>query len=221
MTTWKDKEPIWNPVETHARISGVADTTQHTSYEGQIYEFEVEDAFFFSAKATTEMREQAGLTNEPDFTIRPTSPEAMIEIKDELSAQGIVPLGNFELVENTVRLQDKTQSQSATASATVVTAANALGLAVFAGLAWNRRRETAIMRICGCSKSDTFASISIEGAVIVVASMLLAGICGLVAAGEPALWIIIAASSGITAYLLQIAVATLSNPFTVLKRARR
>lgn len=221
VTTWNGNDPIWKPVETTAKICGVVDTTMKMAYEGQSYEFELEDAFFFSPKTTMDMRKQAGLSSEPDFTIRPTSPKAMIEIKDELSAQGVVPLGNFELVENTVRLQEGTQSQSQTASAAVLAAAAALCLAVFAGVAWARKREIAIMRICGCSRVDMTLTLAFEGLFVAAGAGIASFAAGTILGGNAATWAIVACAGSAFAYLIQIATAALSNPFSVLKRARR
>lgn len=221
VTTWNGDEPVWKPVEMKAVISGVADTTMKTSFEGEVYEFEIEDAFFFSPGATTEMRAQAGLTGSPDFTLRPETPDAMIEIKDELSAKGIVPLGNFEVVESTVRLQEVTRAQSQTASATLLAASGALSLAVIAGATWARRREGAILRICGCSRGDLAWSVFAEGAMLVIAAALLGAGAGAIAGGSILTGAGVSALTVACAYAVQVAASALANPFSILKRARR
>ncbi|MDO5043077.1 MAG: ABC transporter ATP-binding protein [Slackia sp.] len=221
VTTWNGNEPVWKPVETQAVISGVADTTMKAPFEGEIYEFEIEDAFFFSPEATTEMRTQADLAGDPDFMLRPKSPDAMIEIKDELSAEGIVPLGNFELVENAVRLQEGTRGQSQTASATMLAAAGALSLAVFAGATWARRREGAILRICGCSRGDLAGSIAAEGAIIIAIAALLGAGVGSVACENILAGAGVSAATATCAYIVQTATSAFENPFSILKRARR
>ena len=192
-----------------------------TSFEGEVYEFEIEDAFFFSPGATTEMRAQAGLTGDPDFTLRPETPDAMIEIKDELSAKGIVPLGNFEVVESTVRLQEVTRAQSQTASATLLAASGALSLAVIAGATWARRREGAILRICGCSRGDLAGSVSAEGAMLVIAAALLGAGAGAIAGGSILAGAGVSALTVACAYAVQVAASALANPFSILKRALR
>ena len=221
ITTWNENAPVWKPVETRAVVSGVADTTMKTPIEGETYEFEIEDAFFFSPEATTEMRAQAGLSGDPDFTLRPIDPESMIEIKDELSAKGVVPLGNFELVEHSIRLQEGTRGQSQTASATLLVAAGALSLAVFAGATWARRREGAILRICGCSRSDLARSIAMEGAMVIAVSALLGAGIGSVAGAGALTGAATSAATAACAYVVQIAASALENPFSILKRARR
>lgn len=221
VTTWNENAPAWKPVETRAVVSGVADTTMKTPIEGEVYEFEIEDAFFFSPEATVEMRAQAGLSGDPDFTLRPASPESMIEIKDELSAEGVVPLGNFELVERSIRLQESTRGQSQTASMALLTAAGALSLAVFVGATWARRREGAILRICGCSRGDLAASIAMEGAMVAVVAALLGAGVGSVAGGGALTGAVISAAAAGCAYVIQVAASALDNPFSILKRARR
>ena len=98
---WDSGEPVSMPVSITAKIVGVVDTTVRYEYNGQMMEFSVDDSFFFSKAALDNMRGQAKIeSGEGNFTIRAKTPADMIAIKDELNAQGIVPLGRFELVED-------------------------------------------------------------------------------------------------------------------------
>jgi len=101
---WDSGEPVSMPVSTTVNIVGVVDTTVKYEYGGQLMEYSVDDSFFFSRSALNEMRTQADIKNsEGNFTIRTKTPADLIAIKDELNAEGIVPLGRFELVEDMVR----------------------------------------------------------------------------------------------------------------------
>ncbi|MDY3778693.1 MAG: hypothetical protein SOZ77_00725 [Candidatus Limousia pullorum] len=109
---WIDNKPIEKPVKLQATVCGVADNTTTYEYEGEIMNFSVDDSFFFNRAAIEEVCKQAGIENESaNFIIRAKTPEDMISLKDELNKSGIVPLGQFELVEDMVRLNKPLSSQ--------------------------------------------------------------------------------------------------------------
>ena len=139
---WESGEPVPRPVSVQAAVVGVMDTTVRYDQGGQVLSYTVDDAFFFSKSALDEMRAQAGISRrESNFVIRAKTPASLIDLKDELNAEGIVPLGRFELVEDLVRLDRQTARQSG--SAAVVIAVLALVAALSAALltAVSRRRE--------------------------------------------------------------------------------
>lgn len=145
-------EPIPMPVTNTVTIVGVVDTTVKYEYEGQIMEFSVDDSFFFSRSALDEMRVQAQIKNaSSNFSIRAKSPADMISIKDDLNANGIVPLGLFELVEDIVRLGDQTTEQSGTAMLVIgiLSVFVAITTAMITSLL--RKREYAIYKVSGYS----------------------------------------------------------------------
>lgn len=147
---WDSGEPVLRPVSVRAAVVGVMDTTVRYDYGGQVLSYTVDDAFFFSKSALDEMRAQAGIARrESNFVIRAKTPADLIDLKDELNAEGIVPLGRFELVEDLVRLDRQTARQSG--SAAVVIAVLALVLTLSAALltAVSRRREYAILQASG------------------------------------------------------------------------
>ena len=152
---WDSGEPVLRPVSVRAAVVGVMDTTVRYDYGGQVLSYTVDDAFFFSKSALDEMRAQAGIARrESNFVIRAKTPADLIDLKDELNAEGIVPLGRFELVEDLVRLDRQTARQSG--SAAVVIAVLALVLALSAALltAVSRRREYAILQVSGYGTSQ-------------------------------------------------------------------
>lgn len=147
---WDSGEPVSMPVEITAEIVGVADNTVKYDIDGQVMEYSVDDAFFFSQSALQDMRTQAGITSgEGNFTIRAKTPADMIGIKDELNAQGIVPLGRFELVEDLVHLNQQTAQQSGTAIAVIALLAVGAAAAIAVLTALMRRREYAIFKLSG------------------------------------------------------------------------
>lgn len=150
---WETGEPVPAPVKTTAKIVGVVDSTVKYEYDGAMFEFAVDDSFFFSKSALDEMRTQA--KNEKtamNFIIRAKTPADLIAIKDELNADGIVPLGNFELVEDMVRLNNQTVEQSSSAIAVIGLLSVVVVLAVSIITAFTRKREYAIYKVSGYSK---------------------------------------------------------------------
>ncbi|MEG1988101.1 MAG: ABC transporter ATP-binding protein [Oscillibacter sp.] len=147
---WDSGEPLAVSVHTTVQIVGVADTTVQYEYNGEILEYSVDDAFFFSKTALEELRGQAGVQNRaPNFTLRAKTPADLIALKDELNAKGIVPLGRFELVEDMVRLAGQTRQQSASAVAVLVLLSLVVVVAAALITAFSRRREMAIYKVSG------------------------------------------------------------------------
>lgn len=149
---WDSGEPVSKAVSTQCKIVGVMDTTVKYDAGEELMEYSVEDSFFFSKSATDEMRAQAEVRNgEVNFSIRAKTPADMIAIKDELNADGIVPLGRFELVEDMVRLNQQTNQQSGAAIIVIGVMSVIIILAVAFITAFIRKREYAIYKVSGYS----------------------------------------------------------------------
>ncbi|MEG2858210.1 MAG: macrolide ABC transporter ATP-binding protein/permease, partial [Clostridia bacterium] len=134
---WDSGNPVSLPVHTEAKIVGVVDTTVKYDSGGQVFEYSVDDSFFFSKSALHEMQLQAKINSaNTDFTIRAKTPAELIAIKDELNASGIVPIGRFELIEDMVRLNEQTRNQSgyATIIIAILSLVTALSVALMAAL---------------------------------------------------------------------------------------
>jgi len=150
---WDSGEPVIMPVSITAKIVGVVDTTVKYDMAGQVMEYSVDDTFLFSKPALDAMRDQAKITRgESNFTLRAKTPEDMIAIKDELNAEGIVPLGRFELVEDMVRLNQQTTQQSGSAVIVIGVLAVVIVIAVTLMTVLSRRREYAIFQVSGYGK---------------------------------------------------------------------
>lgn len=164
---WESGEPVIMPVKISTKVVGVIDTTAKYDYEGQIMEYSADDSFFFSKSAIDDMRKQAGIEKtEVNFSIRTKTPVSLIEIKDELNAKGIVPLGRFELVEDMVRLNSQTTEQSSAAIVVIALLAIVIVVSITAITAFMRKREYAIYKISGYSKSHLINVIISETVII-------------------------------------------------------
>lgn len=147
---WINDEPIPMPINVKATIVGVSDNTIFYEYEGNTMSYKVDDSFFFNKKAVDEIRQQAGTENSNfNFTMRAKTPEDLISLKDELNQNGIIPLGQFELVEDMVKLNKQTTEQSSSASIVIGILAIVLVIAVYLTTGIMRRREYAIYKANG------------------------------------------------------------------------
>ncbi|QUG43451.1 ABC transporter ATP-binding protein/permease [Psychrobacillus sp. INOP01] len=147
---WDTSAPVLKDASITAKIVGVADNTAYYEIEGEMMEFNVDDSFFFSKAALDHLRRQAGIENEAmDFLIRAKTPTDMIAIKDELNEKGIVPLGQFELVEDIVRLNEQTTEQSGSASIFIGILAVVMVIAISLITGFMRKREYAIYKVSG------------------------------------------------------------------------
>lgn len=171
---WESGEPVKMPVTTTAKIVGVVDTSATYENDGEIFEYTVDDSFFFSKAALTEMRKQAKIEkSESGFSIRTKSPEDLIAIKDELNSQGIVPLGRFELVEDMVRLNDQTTKQSGSAMIVIGILSVITVIAVAMITAFMRKREYAIYMVSGYSRRHIILMMTSEAIIMAFSSALL------------------------------------------------
>ena len=147
---WDTGEPVLRDASLTATIVGVADNTVYYEFEGEMTGYSVDDSFFFSKVALDDLRRQAGIENDAtNFIIRAKTPADMIAIKDELSEQGIVPLGRFELVEDIVRLNEQTTEQSGSASMVIGILSVVMVIAISLVTGFMRKREYAIYKVSG------------------------------------------------------------------------
>ncbi|MGL5382746.1 MAG: ATP-binding cassette domain-containing protein [Culicoidibacterales bacterium] len=160
---WQNNEPIATPTQTTVKVVGVIDTTVVYEYEGQQAKFSVDDAFFFSHSALSELvKPIGGSVDSMNLLMRTKTPEALLEMKAELNKQGLVPTGSFALVEDVVQLQTNTTQLSTVAS-------NILGgmaLLVVGALAliqaFLRQSEFAIYKMSGYGSSQLASIIFAE-----------------------------------------------------------
>lgn len=180
--SWATGEPVKMPVSISAVIVGVGNSDMVVESEGEYYTYTIEDSFFFSKNASDEMRKQASLEQQPaNLILRTKTLEDLIAIKDELNAEGIVPLGRFELVEDMVRLNQQSTSQSSLATKIMSVLALVLFLAITMATTLTRKKQFAIYRISGFNKKhcaiitimENFLLLVISSALFALASPLI------------------------------------------------
>lgn len=150
VVNWDSGEPVYKTAKISAVIVGVSNNSVSTEYEGKMYDYSVDDSFFFSKAALDEIRSQAEIKNESiNFVLRAKTPADLIAIKDELNAKGIVPLGQFELVEDMVRLQTQTNQLSGGATMVISVLSLIAIIAISLTTSLLRKKEYAIYKISG------------------------------------------------------------------------
>lgn len=172
---WTSGQPIAKQTQVNAKIVGIMDTTMKYEYAGQITEYTVDDGFFFSKKALSEMTKKVGKDmNKMNFLLRAKTPESMIAIKDEMNEKGIVPIGRFELVEDMVRLNGQTTEQSGLATIIIGVISIVMVIAIFLITGLMRRREYAIYKVCGFNNKSlnlitvTVTLFQVAGAILLL-----------------------------------------------------
>lgn len=160
---WESGKPVAVDIKLTATITGVADNTAVYEYEGKTTEYAVDDSFFFNKTALDNIRKQADFQNDKlNFLIRAKTPADMISIKDELNKQGVVPLGQFELIEDMVRLNQQTREQSGFASLAIGGLAIVMVIAVFAITGVMKKKEYMIYKINGFQDKHLYLTGMIE-----------------------------------------------------------
>lgn len=217
---WDSGDPVLVPVKTTAKIVGVVDSTVKYEASGKMEEYSVDDSFFFSQSALNEMRLQGKIEKSPvNFTIRTKSPAEMIAIKDELNADGIVPLGRFELVEDMVRLNNQTTQQSSSAIIVIGLLSVVAVLAISMITAITRKSEYAIYKVSGYSNKHLslmtvceFFIASLTGSILFLCASPLANL------GTTGFWgvNILNGTLLFTGVLLLLAMAVLSCIVTII-----
>lgn len=171
---WDSGEPVLVPVKITAKVVGVLDSTVKQEIGGKIEEYTVDDAFFFSKLALDTMRVQGKIEKKAaNFTIRTKSPAEMIAIKDELNADGIVPLGRFELVEDMVRLNSQTTQQSGSAVVIIGLLSVVVVVSVSIMTALTRKREYAIYKVSGYNRGHLVLMTTLEVCIALLTSSML------------------------------------------------
>ncbi|MGL4372332.1 MAG: hypothetical protein ACRCS6_01025, partial [Turicibacter sp.] len=233
---WDSGEPVSMPVSINGIIVGIADTTAFSESGGTVREYSIDDSFFFSKALVDKIRNQANVLNQSvNFSIRANSPKDMIAIKDELNAQGIVPLGRFELVEDMVRLNEQTTTQSGSATNLISLLSLVLALAVALITATVRKREYAIYKISGFNHKQlsilTFSEFSLAVMASIILFLLTSPLINMTTSTflntnimSPQLLftgVLLLALVGSVSYVVTLLIIFKTNPITSLKTGER
>lgn len=178
MVRWENDNPIFEKTQTKAVIVGVMDTTITMNYEGEYFEYVIEDAFLFSQQALDHLLSVMDKkATELSFVVRAKTAQDMIAIRDELNQEGIVPTGNFEVVEDLVALGNQSATQTDVVNQVMIAIVVVLVAAVYAFSAFMRQREYAIFKLSGCDKGNltklTISEMLLQGIVTFVGLVLL------------------------------------------------
>ncbi|ANZ94078.1 hypothetical protein BFC19_00845 [Brochothrix thermosphacta] len=176
IVVWDGETSNFKPTNTKAKIVGVVDTTMKMGTGADLFEYEIEDSFFFSEPALSKLLEVSDKKlNDSNFIIRTTSPKTLIEVRDELNSQGIVPLGNFEVVEDVVNLGDQSTEQTFMVNRLMMVLVAVMVAAVYLISSMLRRKEYATFKLNGFDSTNLtlLNIIEIVGEVLVAFVLLI------------------------------------------------
>lgn len=222
VVNWENSEPLEMPVSFTAKISGIADTSYGIELESKITRFENEDSLFLSLAIMKDIYSQAGIKKPSfSFTIRPTTPESYIEIYDELMSNGIVPLGQIEIIRDIVNLKDETSSQL-NASYVLVTGLSIIAiLSVCFVYSFMRKREYAIYKLNGYTKNSIVTLLLVEYIAIFLISAIMCAIIANILSLSSAITIFISFGIYVLCLIENCTFALRIKPLVTLKTGGR
>lgn len=148
--SWTGQTPRYHPTQVKAEIVGVINTEMVMGSGEDQMTFDIEDSFFFSEPALSQLLKAANKNiNDAAFILRTKSPKDLIAIKDEITAEGIVPMGNFEVVEDMVRLGEQSTEQTNSIKGVITVLVIAMVTAVTFISSLLRRKEYAVFKLNG------------------------------------------------------------------------
>lgn len=219
---WDSGKPVAMPISFTAKVSGIADTSYGIEFDGKVEQFEYEDSLFPSLAIMKDIYAQAEKENPSfSFTIRADSPEHFLELYDELMAKGIVPLGQAELIRDIMGLKGTALVQTGLSSALIVILSVLAALSVCLVCGFMRRKEYAVYRLCGYTKSDIVLLTLVEYTVMFLFTGLFCMIVALLLSVP--LWLGCALSFGVSVFCFAetCLISTSVNPLTALKTGGR
>lgn len=154
---WSSGEPkVVSTKVDNLNIVGVVDTTiKYTGPYGDNMEFELEDSFIYGLDVVGEIREQTKKSSDNiSFTIRVKDIKDVMTIVDELSKEGLTPMGEFESVKDILKINTTTKEQSGSLTVIIAAIAIIVTLAVTIINGYLRKSEFAILKINGYSKGS-------------------------------------------------------------------
>ena len=198
---WDSGKPVAMPISFNAKVSGIADTSYGIEFDGKVEQFEYEDSLFPSLAIMKDIYAQAEKENPSfSFTIRADSPEHFLELYDELMAKGIVPLGQAELIRDIMGLKGTALVQTGLSSALIVILSVLAALSVCLVCGFMRRKEYAVYRLCGYTKSDIVLLTLVEYTVMFLFTGLFCMIVALLLSVP--LWLGCSLSFGVSVFCL-------------------
>lgn len=137
-------------------IVGVVDSTiRYDSPDEKPYEFELEDAFIYGLDVVKELSKQKNSSDTNiSCTIRVKKVEDIMNIVEELNAEGITPFGEFESVKDILKINNTTGEQSSSMAGILAVIAVVVTLVVTIINGYLRKGEYAVLKINGYSKNS-------------------------------------------------------------------
>lgn len=161
-------------VNIKTNVVGVIDTKVKASIDGESFEYDIDDNFLFGVNGMKILAEQAGIDiNSIPFIIRANNPESMLEIRDELFKSGIIPLGRFEIVEDTLKLGGIGSEQSKTMNISFSVLGLGITLFSFAIIAFLRRGEYIIYTLSGYTKAMLYKTTIMKQFILAIPILLI------------------------------------------------
>ena len=219
---WDSGEPVAMPISFNATVSGVADTSYGIEIEGKVTKFEHEDSLLPSMAIMKDVYTQSEIKDPSyNFMIRPDSPEHCLEIYDELMERGIVPLGQVELIRDVIGLKGTALAQTGISYVLIAVLSLLAALSVCLVCSLMRKKEYAVYRFSGYTKS----AIALLTMVEYAGMFLLTGVLSVVAAlllGIP-VWLGIVLSLGVSVvcFAETCLISTVVDPVAALKTGGR
>lgn len=219
---WDSGEPVAMPVSFTATVSGVADTSYGIEFEGKVERFEHEDSLFPSLAIMEDIYAQAKKEDPSfSFTIRADSPEHFLELYDELMAKGIVPLGHIELIRDIVGLKGTTLVQTGVSHVLIAILSVLAALSVCLVCSLMRRKEYAVYRLCGYTKTDIALLTLAEYTGMFLLTGLLSVIVALLLGVQAWLGFVLSFGVSVGCLAETCLISALVNPLTALKTGVR
>ena len=152
-------------------IVGVTDSSFSTEFQGQKYTHELEDSFVFGMDVCKTLREQSNKsTSNMSFAMRGKDLKSVLDIVDELNAEGMVPIGQFESIKDIVNLDSTTAEQSNSLTQIIGILSIVVTLCITFINGYLRKREYAILKVNGFSKGSILNLTLMENLMISMVS---------------------------------------------------
>ncbi len=156
-------------------IVGVVDSTiRYDSPDGKPYEFELEDAFIYGLDVVKELNKQKNSSDTNiSCTIRVKKVEDIMNVVEELNAEGITPFGEFESVKDILKINNTSGEQTSSMAGILAVIAVVVTLVVTIINGYLRKGEYAILKINGYSKNSLLNLSMMEYLLIALSSSVI------------------------------------------------
>lgn len=153
--------------------------------------------------------------------LRPDSPEHYLEIYNELMEQGIVPLGQVELIRDIVGLKGTALVQTGVSYILIAVLSVLAALSVCLVCTFMRKKEYAVYRLSGYTKKAIVLSALAEYAGMFLAAGLLSTMAAATLGAAAWLGLLLSFAVSLVCFAETCLIATHVEPLTALKTGGR